>query len=83
MNNWENFKEDVRWIEDFQDTDDLRLADATGTQVQLTVPDHEVLIAFNNDADAEVFRSWWEYIGHAQFINDCQKSIDEIAEERA
>jgi len=83
MNNWENFKEDVRWIEDFQDTDDLRLVDANKVQVQLDVPDHQVLISFNNDADAKVFRSWWDYIGQAQFINDCQKSIDEIAEERA
>jgi hypothetical protein len=33
-----------------------------------SVPDHEILLAFNGDEDADWFRSWLEVVGWELFL---------------
>ena len=36
-------------------------------EVTYHLPEHEVLILFNNDAGAEAFHEWWNAVGKKQF----------------
>lgn len=37
-------------------------------EITYRVPEHEVLLSFNNDAGAEAFNDWWFSVGKKQFV---------------
>jgi len=40
------------------------------------VADHEVIMAFRNDDDAEKFRQWWDEVAATEFYRWLQKQGD-------
>jgi hypothetical protein len=38
----------------------------------MRVPDHQVLISFNNDEDAEQFEYWFHSVGKQKFLEWCK-----------
>ena len=45
-----------------------------------SIPLHEVLVSFNNDMDAELFRKWWEIRGKVDFESYFDESTDEYGD---
>jgi len=36
--------------------------------VHITIPEHQILLSFTNDEDAELFDEWWQTKGLALFL---------------
>lgn len=43
------------------------VAPAISQTMQISVPEHEVLLSFNSDEDAILFSDWWNFKGWTQF----------------
>ena len=43
------------------------------SETHLSIPDHEVLLAFNGDEDALMFHDWWNEVGIGIFMQWADK----------
>jgi hypothetical protein len=41
--------------------------------IHITIPEHQILISFNNDEDADIFHYWFNNIGRKQFLDWVKK----------
>ena len=42
------------------------------TEVHMRVPDHQILISFCDDEDAEKFSDWFHSVGKQKFLEWCK-----------
>jgi len=48
-------------------------------EIRHTVPEHEILLSFVSDSDAETFDKWWMLEGRAAFVkwaNEMERARD-------
>lgn len=43
-------------------------------ETQVSIPEHEILLSFNDDDMAESFHEWWYAVGETQFIQFYNKN---------
>ena len=48
------------------------------TEITTHIPEHEVLISFNNDSDAPAFHTWWYKHGKESFEKWYEENPEEI-----
>jgi len=49
-------------------------------QTRVNIPDHEVLISFNNDCGAEAFQEWWDADGFNQYKLWVERNMDYLSD---